>query len=592
MALLPPDTRARSTNTAGPSASAGAVPSHFRPDTDVVPSAVGLILVILGISVTVGWTLRIPALTQVVPGFTSMVLNTALSFALMGVCLLITRAKPGQPSPVTVGIATAVAVLSVLNLLQIASGASLGINATAIHQWIRDGNPVPGQMATPTSVCFAVIGLGIALAYGEKRERVRLNIARTAAAFVFSIALIGMVGYVLKLEALYSWYAYSRMAVHTATGLLLLSLAVWQRLDRLESDDEKSLESRIISIGTWSLLLVAVISGLSGTLLLKREIDRDRGDGLQLTHQARADLLDTTLQLRSTRAQIVASRLDVQATLRELQTPEGAAISGAGAKALLDSFLPFGFGSVRLLAVDGRVLAAAGAAKPESVLSVTLTADPGEVRSLRWNHGFLLWQRFEIRRQTVLEGYVETEQALPSLDSLLAAEKSFRRTELCGLAQAPLVCFPDSGHAAAYQPSPPVRNELAPLEAARRGEHGLAAYHSTGGGVQLAAFGPVGTHGLYAATSLDSSLLFAPLRKQLSIGFSLVALTTMLGIFFLRRSIRPLTRALAQAEQRYRSVVDGLQEGVLLQGEDSEVLASNPAALRILGVNAEALGVC
>lgn len=48
-------------------------------------------------------------------------------------------------------------------------------------------------------------------------------------------------------------------------------------------------------------------------------------------------------------------------------------------------------------------------------------------------------------------------------------------------------------------------------------------------------------------------------------------------------------RALAESEKRYRAVVDALGEGIVLVGRDRQVLACNPAAQAILGLDQVAL---
>jgi PAS domain S-box-containing protein len=50
---------------------------------------------------------------------------------------------------------------------------------------------------------------------------------------------------------------------------------------------------------------------------------------------------------------------------------------------------------------------------------------------------------------------------------------------------------------------------------------------------------------------------------------------------------RAMARAVAEGRERYRSVIDALAEGVVIQGADGRVLECNPAAEQILGVTAD-----
>ena len=51
--------------------------------------AAGVLAVLVGLLVLVGWAFEIPIVTSVLPGFTPMVANTAVSFILAGVSLLL-----------------------------------------------------------------------------------------------------------------------------------------------------------------------------------------------------------------------------------------------------------------------------------------------------------------------------------------------------------------------------------------------------------------------------------------------------------------------------------------------------------------------
>ena len=56
-----------------------------------------------------------------------------------------------------------------------------------------------------------------------------------------------------------------------------------------------------------------------------------------------------------------------------------------------------------------------------------------------------------------------------------------------------------------------------------------------------------------------------------------------------RRARREAEEALRESEDRYRSVVDALLEGVILMDADGKIGASNPSAVRILGLNMDQL---
>ncbi len=539
----------------------------------------------IGVVVMLGWTLHLPALTRIVPGFTSMVLNTALSFALLGQALMCTAA----PTPAKAQgrlLAAIVLLLSVLNLVQIGSGISLGINLAPFHAWMHDGNPIPGQMSTPTSVAFVLSALGfIAIHSDWVRSPQGRFVGRAACVIVFCIASVAIVGYLLRLEALYSWYAFSRMALHTAVSMMLLSTALWARQNEIDGRGVASDEERIVTLGTATVTLIAVLSGLSGLMILKQETDRQLAEAIRLTHAARIDVVDTTLDLRATRGALVAA----ESSLRRLLLSEAGATdpdSAVEADRTLGSLLSYGFNSVQVVSPDGRVLASSGRAHDTVAAAVSIRNALQGTTMLAWRQGFFLKQATEVHDGGQTVGSIVTEQPLPTLDRLLADPSQDDRsiTQLCGESAHGPICFSDRRHPNPYDAPQAGTPDAVGIEFARSGRTGVDSFRDTRGNLKTLAFAPVGLTGLVALTSPDKQQFFAPLRERLSMGFLLVAVVTAIGLLILRASIRPLTQRLVHTERRHRAVLNCLQEGVLLQDRHSAVLASNPAAERVLGL--------
>ena len=110
----------------------------------------GILLLLLGGAVMLGWWLQLPAVVRILPDYASLVFNTALCFGLAGSALLLPF-SPVLHSPVRaiaggllVGIAGAVLAE---HLLQI----SLGVDWPSLHAWLPDTNPTPGRMSRGTA---------------------------------------------------------------------------------------------------------------------------------------------------------------------------------------------------------------------------------------------------------------------------------------------------------------------------------------------------------------------------------------------------------------------------------------------------------
>ena len=144
---------------------------------------IALVLMLLGLVVIVGWLLRQVELVRLFPTLRSMVFNTALCFLLMGFALR--QWSPAAP----LGVASALLALGLaaLNLLQLLGGVSLGIDLTAFHAWADDGNPNPGRMSLPTTLCFLLAAGSLLLArLGGRTDARRALLGRVMAAVVFA----------------------------------------------------------------------------------------------------------------------------------------------------------------------------------------------------------------------------------------------------------------------------------------------------------------------------------------------------------------------------------------------------------------------
>jgi PAS domain S-box-containing protein len=98
---------------------------------------------------------------------------------------------------------------------------------------------------------------------------------------------------------------------------------------------------------------------------------------------------------------------------------------------------------------------------------------------------------------------------------------------------------------------------------------------------------------LIASFSRETDALLAPWRKELRdriIVLLVVSLAACLGLFFHQRRRTAAARAeaaLRESEARYRTLVTGMSAGLILQRADGVLVASNPAAERILGLTAD-----
>ena len=124
----------------------------------------GILLVLLGGTVMLGWALEIAPVVRVLPDYTSMPLNTALSFVLAGTALLLPRSDPVRYRRATSAFGSALLILAVLVLGEHAFRVDLGIDWASLHAWLHDSSRSPGRMSAGTASAFLMSGVVLMLA--------------------------------------------------------------------------------------------------------------------------------------------------------------------------------------------------------------------------------------------------------------------------------------------------------------------------------------------------------------------------------------------------------------------------------------------
>jgi PAS domain-containing protein len=535
-------------------------------------------LLALGVTVMLGWVAHIAPLTTVVPGMVCMVFNTALCFALLGAGLhaRFWTAMPAQRTAFTRGCAAATVVLALLSLLQIASGMEFGINLPGLHAWNTIPGLAPGQMSMATALCFILAGVSVLLL--DRRElSYAAPLARGLVVACFAIGMLAAYGYALNLEPLYSWYPMSRMALHTAVGMMVLGIALWHAWSSAERIYRE--ERQIVSIGIGALVVVALLSASTGIWVLRREGGATIQQNLQISLKARTDLLALALDQRSGRATVVSRQPELAEGLRQLARTPGDSGLVTRLRAALEAELPIGFNGIELLNSEGIPLVWTGQPIiPDPGLAANIPG-PGQA-SLAWNNGLVLHNRIPIRDRDGLAGFLLSEQSLDGLQHLLQTGTDNLDLTICGKDMASLSCLGTDGR------RPVSDSALLPMiRLALGGTAGTGENLATTNGESIAVYGPVRATGLAALLQVNPVTLYAPIHRGLLWGFLLVVAIVAFSAAWLQRRVRSLAARLARSEGRYKAVVDSLHEGLVLLGADGHTLATNPAAAQILGLN-------
>lgn len=217
--------------------------------------AVGLLAVVLGGGVLVGWWGDLAALRAPVPGAPAMKPNTALMFVLCGLALFSRgRAEPSVRHE-RAGIAPALIALAIAaaTLFEHAAGVELGIDGLVAGA--SSGAPSP-------STASAFLLLSVALLLPRAPDRRRAMLVEALALIAATNAMLALLGFslgVVFFDAEVRLPVAIGMAPHSAAGLLLLAAGV------LVARRDAVLTSLLTSRGSGGevarrLLLVALVT--------------------------------------------------------------------------------------------------------------------------------------------------------------------------------------------------------------------------------------------------------------------------------------------------------------------------------------------
>src|SRR5580704_1007645 len=117
----------------------------------------GVLAILLGLVVLVGWAVHSTFLIQVSPNLAPMQRNTAVSFILCGLALL--GIVMGRPRLTLIGSAVT-GTLAVITLVEYLFRANLGIDQLLGVAYITSQASAPGRMSPATALCFILLAAG------------------------------------------------------------------------------------------------------------------------------------------------------------------------------------------------------------------------------------------------------------------------------------------------------------------------------------------------------------------------------------------------------------------------------------------------
>jgi PAS domain S-box-containing protein len=197
---------------------------------DWIVVGTALFIICNGVSVCIGWWVRIPILVQLFPDAPTH-FNTALVFILLGVgeLGLVLRRRA-----VVMAMAIIVTCIAGAELIEYAFDETLGIDTLFAVPFVGHDAAYPGRMSGNTIACFLLVCTAQVLMSKPDRGA---GAATTAAVILKTlsggIAFLAMLGYLVGLKSAYGWTDSVGMSIRSCAGFLLFFIAriaaLWQR---------------------------------------------------------------------------------------------------------------------------------------------------------------------------------------------------------------------------------------------------------------------------------------------------------------------------------------------------------------------------
>ncbi len=223
----------------------------------------GIVVLLLGLTVIIGWYSGNLTLIKVLPSFVPMVYNTALGFVLCGVSLLL-GVKGFRR--VQMALSSVVLLIGLLTTIEYMTGSNFGIDELLMSFDVGFPNPNPGRMALSSAICFALSGAAFLIDF--KKTGKHFAIAGTIGATLIITGIVGVTGtvigkiaidgYFMNIPTAYQWAVFSIMAFHTAFGFIFLGAGILaQNWNGFKTKAKKSLYllPTIIGFGMLALTL-------------------------------------------------------------------------------------------------------------------------------------------------------------------------------------------------------------------------------------------------------------------------------------------------------------------------------------------------
>ena len=477
-----------------------------------------------------------------------MVLNTGLCFLSLGVAMILGPQASQHARTIRTLLPTLVVMLCAATIVEIALDRSLGIDFAFVHAWFDYSNTRPGRMAPNTALGFILATTALLLA--ERVQRRVEAVAVVALTFgLLAVGLTGLVGYLLAPDLLFGWARSARMAVHTASGMILAALGIWISWSRRPwyvGETHFRDDAKIRLLSAVIVVIVTITAGLAGFVLQQHSFEQTLENRLEDVVDGRtARFKEAVAQYRVQASFDVMLTGALESARRHLDAPGDKALQlelDLNAKKLLKS----GYRSVTLEQADGSIANMFGDGTRQTDFLAPI--DSAREIELAWDGEVVLRTRHAVG---AMGGQLVLNRPAPDIFRLVSDTGRLGESAevaACVFRDGRLLCLPNRRNSRLYVVPPRGGKTPLPMELALAGSQAMAYTVDYRGHNVVAALGLLAP-GLGLVVKQDAIDAYAPIRHALALGTPIILIVTLLGGVLMTWQLSPLVGRLRRSER-------------------------------------------
>ncbi|MES2218219.1 MAG: PAS domain S-box protein [Pseudomonadota bacterium] len=528
------------------------------------------------------WLTGNPKLVQLTANYFSIPFNPACCFILSGLALVLCVIPGKFFCRLQIIFGALIFIIAGLTVAQDILQMDLHIDEFYVKSWVKVDSSIvhAGRMAPNTALAFMLTGLVFVLFPYAKYKFVG-TLIEIAIFMLFLISILGVSGYILKMEFLYSWYGYTRMLFAAAVNFLLLSLGlggIWRSKPESSALYQGREDTRIMLLSSAILLCMAVAITLTNFATLFQRQNTSIGQSLQQLVAARSAYFENEVMLAVHEMDVLrGNTLFQQEVARQNQNPTpssgGFSIQDnnqltvppvADFQPILKLFIEEGFSGVSVFDKANKQIATTGNFIQRAEFNVQKKTNAGFIDTV-WNNGWFLQVASNIIPDNKNSGVLIVEWPLHNVDKVFAKNQVLGATgdiKICippGPQTEKAICYSVREGKVVNIPQK-VANQFTSAHYALANGSGLITVYNENYKRVLAAYGSIPNLGLSMIVTMEVSEIYQPIIAGLYSMIPVILLTILIGLVLLRLQVIPLLRRVINAEKGLLTINKRLQD--------------------------------